>query len=447
MGTLNNRAGWAAAMALAVGVTSGASAADLGGNCCADLEERVAELEATTARKGNRKVSLEVSGWLNKTMLFWDDSVRRDVYAGIDNDAAASRWRFTGTSRISPDIIAGFLYEFSHTGARTSRVNQANGGDDPPGTGNVQELRQANAWVESRRLGRLTLGFASQATDGIAEIDLSRSEIVSGASVNSWMESFNSNFRITGVPGSFYYLPSVIFFQGNLDGGRDQLVRWDSPTLHGFRLSASHSLHSSAELDPDFPMWDVALRYAAEFNGIRYASGIGYQHGNIRDSSGVNFTGAGAGPLAGAAVQFNWSVPAQTITGSSSMLHVPTGLFLTTASGQVTFEDTVFDGDKYRYFYVKAGRLANIIPHGQTSIYGEYYHLKYSAGPTPGGALGLDFSSSVWGVGIVQHIEAAAMEIYLAYRHYDAPDFNLAGIGRIEFGDFDMVQAGMRLRF
>ena len=37
------------------GVT--AQAADLGGNCCADLEERVAELEATTVRKGNRKVS------------------------------------------------------------------------------------------------------------------------------------------------------------------------------------------------------------------------------------------------------------------------------------------------------------------------------------------------------------------------------------------------------
>jgi hypothetical protein len=29
-----------------------AIAADLGGDCCADLEERVAELEATTARKG-----------------------------------------------------------------------------------------------------------------------------------------------------------------------------------------------------------------------------------------------------------------------------------------------------------------------------------------------------------------------------------------------------------
>jgi len=39
-----------------------ARAADLGGNCCVDLEERIAELEPTTARKGNRKVTLTISG-------------------------------------------------------------------------------------------------------------------------------------------------------------------------------------------------------------------------------------------------------------------------------------------------------------------------------------------------------------------------------------------------
>ena len=37
-----------------VATSGSASAADLGGDCCADLEERVATLEATTARKGNR---------------------------------------------------------------------------------------------------------------------------------------------------------------------------------------------------------------------------------------------------------------------------------------------------------------------------------------------------------------------------------------------------------
>ena len=41
--------------------TANAFAADLGGNCCADLQERVAELEATTVRKGNRKFSLPIT--------------------------------------------------------------------------------------------------------------------------------------------------------------------------------------------------------------------------------------------------------------------------------------------------------------------------------------------------------------------------------------------------
>ena len=49
----------AAVAGLAMGSMS-AQAADFGGDCCADLEERVAELEATTARKGNRKVSLTI---------------------------------------------------------------------------------------------------------------------------------------------------------------------------------------------------------------------------------------------------------------------------------------------------------------------------------------------------------------------------------------------------
>ena len=53
--------------------STSAFAADLGGNCCADLEERIAELEATTARKGNRKVSLTVSGWVGQQVMWWDD--------------------------------------------------------------------------------------------------------------------------------------------------------------------------------------------------------------------------------------------------------------------------------------------------------------------------------------------------------------------------------------
>src|SRR6476661_7879852 len=86
---------YGAAALLIGGWAMPAAAADLGGDCCADLEERVAELEATTARKGNRKVSLTVSGWVNENIVWWDDGVEQNVYVGT-NFVEQSRFKFTG---------------------------------------------------------------------------------------------------------------------------------------------------------------------------------------------------------------------------------------------------------------------------------------------------------------------------------------------------------------
>src|SRR5687768_6172070 len=52
-----------------------------GGNCCADLEARVAELEATTVRKGNRRVSLTLSGQVTRQLMYWDDGDMADLYS------------------------------------------------------------------------------------------------------------------------------------------------------------------------------------------------------------------------------------------------------------------------------------------------------------------------------------------------------------------------------
>ena len=84
------------AAGLLAGAATSASAADLGGNCCADLEERIAELEATTARKGNRKVSLTVSGWVNQQITFWDDGVESNVYIHDLGSTLGSHVKFTG---------------------------------------------------------------------------------------------------------------------------------------------------------------------------------------------------------------------------------------------------------------------------------------------------------------------------------------------------------------
>src|SRR6185437_6313959 len=101
-----------------------AQAADLGGNCCADLEERVAELEATTVRKGNRRVSLTLSGQVSRQIMYWNDGHTSDVYS-VDNGLNTSRFRFTGNAKISGDVQAGFMMEMDiRIGARSNQVTQ-----------------------------------------------------------------------------------------------------------------------------------------------------------------------------------------------------------------------------------------------------------------------------------------------------------------------------------
>ncbi len=104
----------AASVLLGAAVTS-AKAADLGGGCCADLEERVAELEATTARKGNRVVSLQVYGQVNKALLLWDDGIDSDAYI-VDNDYSGSRVGFTGSACDEAGLESWVLGRARHSG-------------------------------------------------------------------------------------------------------------------------------------------------------------------------------------------------------------------------------------------------------------------------------------------------------------------------------------------
>ncbi len=122
----------AAAGLLAGGLATSANAADLGGNCCADLEERVAELEATTARKGNRKVSLTISGWVAEQVTFWDDGVESNAYVGGIGTTLGTNVKFTGQAQIAPGWTAGYVLHLeadgSDTLAGTDTTRSAGGG-------------------------------------------------------------------------------------------------------------------------------------------------------------------------------------------------------------------------------------------------------------------------------------------------------------------------------
>ena len=144
-------------------------AADLGGDCCADLEERVAELEATTVRKGNKKVSVQVYGKVNKAVLFWDDGAEQNAYV-VDNSYESSRFGFKGTAKIAGDWSGGYKLEMETTTAASNSVNQFVPGDDPNFGGIF--VRHSYMFLNNKQLGEVRWGLTSMPKDDIVK-DLS----------------------------------------------------------------------------------------------------------------------------------------------------------------------------------------------------------------------------------------------------------------------------------
>ncbi|HEX5959151.1 MAG TPA: hypothetical protein VFY92_10935, partial [Hyphomicrobiaceae bacterium] len=215
--------------------TGTAQSADLGGNCCADLEERVAELEATTVRKGNRRVSLTLSGQVNRSLLYWNDGFQQDLYA-VDNAIANSRFRMTGRATISADVTAGFHMEFDMSlGARSHQVSQIDDdgfsgsggilggaalGDGIGGAGDsVIGFNQAYWYLESKQYGRMNLGRLTGSTAGIGIIDLSNTGVVANAQPFLWgggmiMRNGLGQLAIPGVaPGGTASGPTLTWSQ------------------------------------------------------------------------------------------------------------------------------------------------------------------------------------------------------------------------------------------
>jgi len=394
-----------AAAGLLIGAVSPATAADLkGGGCCADLEERVAELEATTARKGNRVVSLQVYGQVNKALLIWDDGVDSDAFI-VDNNSSSSRIGLTGKATIKPGWSAGFLMEFDYQDAASDKVfndedgvdRDANDGDDPA---DEIVIRHNNLWIESERLGRITLGQQASAADGAVGVSLANS--LSGAAVD-----VGSSFTIRGTG-----VRTLSDFASDLGGGRDDLIRYDSPSIYGFIVSASWG-------DDDYA--DVALRFKKEFNSVRIAAAIAYQMDDSVDGSAFRDANS----------EFT------SLGGSLSVMHVPTGLYINAAAAQKEWDD--FEGES-SYWFVQAGIEKKWLPYGATTIYAEYglydnILLRDFAGE-------IDSEAERWGFGVVQKFDSAALELYA-----QATFWSFEADGADDLEDLSTIMIGSRIKF
>ncbi|MEQ1614670.1 MAG: hypothetical protein ABL904_18140 [Hyphomicrobiaceae bacterium] len=430
----------AAAGLLAGGVA--AQAADLGGNCCADLEERVAELEATTARKGNRKVKLTVSGQVNEALMFWDDGKETNAYI-VSNNMSRTRFRFVGDAKINSDWSAGYLLEIGVRYANSGNRNQntSNAG----GESNSLDIRHSAWWIDSKQLGRIWVGQTSTATDGITEINLANA-ITGGIDASAWQGGFflrNNDGSLNSRKWNDV-TPSQAGAWGVGEGDRNNVVKYVSPTFAGFTVQAAWG---------EDDQWDAALRYAGEFSGIRVAAGAGYRQ--INDNFGKS--GADGPRCADNGGGVSSAVDCNSIGLSGSVMHVATGLYVHGAWGQLEDKNRkpllgAFAKDKETSWYLQAGIEQNFFGIGKTTLFGEYGNYEAGSGLTANGAGYNGFISAdttVWGIGLTQGIDAAAMDLYVGYKHFDTDIVGLpAGATNVKGKqEFDAVVMGGIIRF
>jgi hypothetical protein len=435
-----------------------AAAASPGTECCADLESRIALLEATTARKGNRSVSLEVSGLVNQALLGWDDGAERNTYV-VTNDNARTRLGFIGAASIDPEWQAGYRLELGVRSANSKVVNQFSAGP-----ADTLDIRETVWFLKSKRIGTFFLGTTFPSFTNVADANVTQTDAFvkySGVE-NTGLSMFLRSSR-NGELSRALTWRRIIGAGGDQPGetqrGFEQ-IKYVSPAWNGFTAAGTW-------VADDF--WDATLRFRGQIAGLDIAASAGY----LDLIPGSRSRGVCAlNPLLGSGD----ATKCRQLGGSVSVLDEATGLFVNLGAG-LTIDGILNETPRFSGTGVEDGELfwsgqvgleTRINALGKSTIYGELYVYDGGA-PTgilvePGDALnptGLD-TWTVWqsdmnviGGGVAQGLDAAATILYLAYRHVsgDLTLRQLQGgmatgpIAGAPIDDLDLVLTGAIIKF
>lgn len=425
-----------------------ATATDLAA-CCADIEARIAELEASTAAKGGSNLNLTLYGHVNQAVMAWDDGYERNAYL-VTNDASRTRFGFRGKSEFSADLSAIFLIEIGVRSVNSKRSDQIS-------TLSGIDVRRAWWGATSKSIGTIQLGRAVTSLEEVTEANLAGTQ--RGGKYSDVEDSgLGLRLRSKSSPSlSDVAWRRLIKHTGNQPGEGDAQsgIRYISPTVAGFFASVSWGADD---------MWDASVEYLGDISDFKVEARLGY--GQSKDSSDAPSIDCVATNIANAPNDAD----CQTLGGSLSIMHRPTGLYGNVAGGW--FEDRnvkyapIFAGidaeAESSFFAFEAGIQRQWFEIGPTTVFGQAYRMDGGANArltVPAGdainSIGADaaISSStvkMWSAGITQDITSADAKLYLFYRHYNA-NVVLAGASQIQesepLEDLRILMGGALIRF
>ena len=158
---------------------------------------------------------------------------------------------------------------------------------------------------------------------------------------------------------------------------------------------------------------DVALRFKKEWNSIRIAAAASYVDAD--ETTGASALG-----------EF------EQISGSVSVMHIPTGIYGAFAAGRKEFDSQAKEPE---FWYAQAVIEKRFFSYGATTLYGEYGQYNEFNN--------VDSEFDRWGIGFVQAFDSAALEIYGKAQFFDG---NTGG-DEDDDGDLTLLMLGSRIKF
>jgi len=337
---------------------------------------------------GNENISLSISGQVSR-MVFYADDGDQSRWFQADNDIASTRLRFAGAARLDEDWTAGMLIEteFASNSSADVTIDQ----NTSVIASNSFTERKLEVWFNNAKMGKFFLGQGSTASDGSVEQDLSGTDAIASSGFASLGGSLA--FRLSGTRGATSGVTVADLFSTQDGLGRDDRIRYDSPTIAGAKLSTSW-------VDGD--EWDVAARYGRQFDGYEVALATSYWD---------------ASPTA-----------QKTGFGLSGALKAPFGSSL---SASYSSEDLEAAGrDDEQFWYVKLGHDFELTDIGGTSVSIDYAETENQSVSNSSGTF--------YGLAAVQSVDKLSTELYATIGMYEAnipavqtEDITIGGFGAL----------------
>jgi hypothetical protein len=341
-------------------------------------------------KAGNPKANVKLYGQVNKAVLYSDDGDKGNTYL-VDNDNSSTRIGVLGSIKPGDTVEVGTRIEVEYQTNPSNLVNQ----DDKRVEDIGFQKRHLDLWIDTNSFGKFSLGYGSSASDGTSEMDLSGTGVIGYSSVADMAGGqlfYNNNTGLrSDTPINAVY--------SNMDGlGREERIRYDSPSFNGFVGSASYVAEGGG---------DLAVRYTAQMDAFKLAAAAAY-----------------ANP--GGSSDF---IDDQ-LAGSVSVLH-DSGFNLTFAMG--TRDQKGAGVDDAGFFYTKFGYQGRWCPLGVTSLSADVGRFS-------------DFDANgddadTFGLQMVQDIQEWGTEAYLGYRLHD---LDRSGA---DYDAINSIMTGMRVKF